>query len=68
MTTPRVLTHDEQKAAEAAFQRLPLNPTWTKTAQSVYHGLTVVLTARDEAQEYSETEPEYLRVLEAVGS
>lgn len=33
------LTHDERKAAEAAFQGLPLNPKWTHRAQEVYRGM-----------------------------
>ncbi len=34
--TPRPLTQDERKAAEAAFQAKPLNPDWTAQAQHIY--------------------------------
>ncbi len=37
--TPRVLTHDEQKAAEAAFGGRPFNPAWSASAKKVYEGL-----------------------------
>jgi hypothetical protein len=37
--TPRNLTHDEKKAAEAAFQGLPFDPRWSATARSVYEGI-----------------------------
>lgn len=34
-TTPS-LTYDEQKAAEAAFRGLPLDPQWSERAQTIY--------------------------------
>ncbi|MBL8038668.1 MAG: hypothetical protein JNN16_14310 [Nitrospira sp.] len=37
--TPRTLTHDERKAADAAFAGRPLNPTWSEAAKRVYEGL-----------------------------
>ena len=37
--TSRSLTHDEKKAAEAAFQHQPFNPTWSQAAWHVYDGL-----------------------------
>ena len=37
--TPRILTHDERKAAEAAFAGRPFNPTWSESAKKVYDGL-----------------------------
>lgn len=37
--TPRALTHDEQKAAEAAFGGRPFNPAWSASAKKVYEGL-----------------------------
>ena len=43
--TPRVLTHDERKAAEAAFTGRPLNPTWSEAAKRVYEGLIHALPA-----------------------
>ncbi len=41
--TPRILTHDERKAAEAAFAGRPFNPTWSESAKKVYDGLTHAL-------------------------
>lgn len=43
--TPRVLTHDERKAAEAAFLGRPCNPAWSESAKRVYEGLTSALPA-----------------------
>ena len=43
--TPRVLTHDERKAAEAAFSRRPFNPSWSESAKRVYEGLIQALPA-----------------------
>lgn len=43
--TPRVLTHDERKAAEAAFAHRPLNPAWSESAKRVYEGLLHALPA-----------------------
>jgi hypothetical protein len=37
--TPRTLSHDERKAAEAAFAGRPLNPAWSESAKKVYEGL-----------------------------
>ncbi len=36
---PRLLTHDERKAADAAFAGRPCNPTWSESAKRVYEGL-----------------------------
>lgn len=41
--TPRALTHDEQKAAEAAFGGRPFNPAWSASARKVYDGLIQAL-------------------------
>lgn len=35
----RILTHDERKAAEAAFAGRPFNPAWSESAKKVYEGL-----------------------------
>jgi hypothetical protein len=43
--TPRVLTHDERKAAEAAFAGRPCNPVWSESAKRVYEGLIHALPA-----------------------
>ena len=47
--TPRILTHDERKAAEAAFAGRPCNPTWSASAKKVYEGLMRALPAQDES-------------------
>lgn len=47
MTTEALLTHDEQKAAEAAFRGLPLNPRWSQSAQQVYLRILAVTNGRD---------------------
>jgi hypothetical protein len=41
--TPRLLSHDEKKAAEAAFAGRPFNPIWSQSAKLVYEGLTRAL-------------------------
>jgi len=38
-STPRPLTTDEKKAAEAAFRRDPFDPTWSEAARAVYEGI-----------------------------
>lgn len=45
MNTPRVLTHDEFKASEAAFRGKPFNPKWSKAAKAVYDGLVQAMGA-----------------------
>ena len=42
--TGRRLTHDELKAAEAAFQGRPFNEVWSQAARTVYDG---ILAAKD---------------------
>jgi hypothetical protein len=37
--TGRKLTHDELKAAEAAFQGRPFNEAWSEAARTVYDGI-----------------------------
>jgi hypothetical protein len=36
---PRDLTHDERRAAEAAFRGLPLDPNWSAAGRAVYEGI-----------------------------
>ncbi len=36
----RTLTHDEKKAAEAAFRGLPCDPKWSQAAHRVYAGIS----------------------------
>lgn len=35
----RSLTHDERKAAEAAFRGIPCDPTWSAAARAIYDGI-----------------------------
>lgn len=35
----RSLTHDERKAAEAAFRGIPCDPAWSAAARAVYDGI-----------------------------
>jgi hypothetical protein len=44
MTSPRLLTHDEKKASEAAFRGLPLDDSWTDSAKTVYEGIIQALS------------------------
>ncbi len=43
---PRPLTYDESKAAEAAFQGQPFNPSWSAAAQVVYEGILAATANR----------------------
>lgn len=43
--TAKILTHDERKAAEAAFSGRPFNPAWSESAKRVYEGLVHALPA-----------------------
>ena len=43
---PRRLTYDEKKAAEAAFQGQPFNPSWSAAAQVVYEGILAAMANR----------------------
>ena len=43
---PRSLTHDEAKAAEAAFQGEPFNPAWSAAAGKVYAGILFAIEHR----------------------
>lgn len=47
MTTVALLTHDEQKAAEAAFRGLPINPRWSRSAQQIYLRILAVTDGRN---------------------
>jgi hypothetical protein len=42
-----LLTHDERKAAEAAFRGLPLNARWSQNAQRIYLGICGITRGRD---------------------
>lgn len=42
-STPKSLSHDEKKAAEAAFAGRPFNPAWSAHARLVYDGIVKAL-------------------------
>jgi len=46
-TDESLLTHDEYKAAEAAFRGLPLNSDWSRGAQRIYRGILEVTHGQD---------------------
>ena len=46
-TAAPLLTHDEQKASEAAFHGLPLDPKWSSHAQEIYFGILAVTNGRN---------------------
>ncbi|WP_447598690.1 hypothetical protein [Nitrospira sp. Nam80] len=62
--TPRSLTYDEAKAAEAAFRGEPFNPAWSAAAAQVYAGILKAMQKKQEFTTSSETnaeqEPEYI--------
>lgn len=41
--TPRQITHDEKKAAEAAFTGRDFNPQWSDAARIVYDGILAAM-------------------------
>lgn len=43
---PQILTHDEHKAAEAAFEGRPFNPRWSASARDIYNGLNEAISKR----------------------
>lgn len=45
-TTPKDLTHDEKKAAEAAFRGLPPDARWSGPARAVYDGVALAMQSR----------------------
>lgn len=47
LTTVAPLTHDEQKAAEAAFRGLPINPSWSQSARQIYLRILAVTDGRN---------------------
>lgn len=61
----RPLTHDEKKAAEAAFGHTPFNPAWSDAARRTYEGILEAMAKREAEQRDrplaevgAETEPE----------
>jgi hypothetical protein len=47
--SPKALTHDEKKAADAAFTGRPFNEAWSAAARTVYDGIVKALPQRDVA-------------------
>ena len=46
-TPPKALTHDEKKAADAAFEGRPFNEAWSASARAVYDGIVKALPHTD---------------------
>ena len=46
---PKALTHDEKKAADAAFAGRPFNEAWSASARAVYDGIVKALPHTDVA-------------------
>jgi hypothetical protein len=67
---PRPLTHDEKKAAEAAFQGSPFNPQWSEAARKVYWGLSAAIANKghEAFQEMSHSQPTMLARRAVVSS
>ncbi|MEK7299526.1 MAG: hypothetical protein AAB072_00365, partial [Nitrospirota bacterium] len=42
-TTPKALTNDEKKAADAAFAGRPFNSSWSASARVIYDGIVNAL-------------------------
>jgi hypothetical protein len=55
----KILTFDEQRAAEAAFRGLPLDPGWSLNAKAIYRGILARTHGRNIVEE---------AMLETVGS
>lgn len=45
------LSFDEKKAAEAAFRGLPVDPSWSLGAQSIYQGILAHTQGRNVVEE-----------------
>jgi hypothetical protein len=57
----RALTHDERKAAEAAFRGDPFNPAWSVAASKVYAGIVAaMIDMHANPIVESEADPDYL--------
>jgi hypothetical protein len=48
-TPPKALTHDEKKAADAAFAGRPFNEAWSASARAVYDGIVQAMPHTDVA-------------------
>jgi len=47
----RTLSFDEKKAAEAAFQGLPIDEAWSVSAQAIYFGILAHTQGRNIVEE-----------------
>jgi hypothetical protein len=47
----RTLSFDEKKAAEAAFQGLPIDQAWSVSAQAIYCGILAHTQGRNIVEE-----------------
>jgi hypothetical protein len=59
---PKSLSHDERKAAEAAFAGRPFNEAWSTSARVIYDGISKALPRTDvevstpsKVEEFAET-------------
>ena len=57
MDSTRQITHDEKKAAEAAFTGRPFNPKWSDAARIVYDGITTAMKSARSVEMLDELEP-----------
>ncbi|MGH7218816.1 MAG: hypothetical protein ACREI1_00620 [Nitrospiraceae bacterium] len=58
---PKALSHDEKKAADAAFAGRPFNEAWSASARAVYDGIVKALPHTDVAIPTSSTQSEPLQ-------
>jgi len=63
---PKALTHDEKKAADAAFEGHPFNEAWSASARAVYDGIVKALPHIDVAIPTSSTQSEPLQPQEPL--
>ena len=47
LPTPKALSHDEKKAADAAFTGRPFNDAWSASARAIYDGIVKALPHTD---------------------
>jgi len=50
-TRNQILTFDEQKAAEAAFRGLAIDPRWSQSAVAIYYGILTHTQGRNIVEE-----------------
>jgi hypothetical protein len=63
---PKGLTHDEKKAADAAFAGRPFNEVWSASARAVYDGIVKALPHTDVAIPTPSTQSEPLQLQEPL--